>query len=142
MNELLAHLFGDYCLQTDHQAIEKTQRWAPAIAHGLTYTVPFLALTRSPVRLAAIAGTHAAIDHYRLARYVCWAKNQLAPRRHRYPWSHAGSTGYHAEMAPYQHDQTDCVAPNKPEWMAFWLMVAADNACHLLVNRLVLRGEE
>lgn len=142
MNELLAHLVGDYVLQTDHQAAEKTQDWRPALIHAITYTLPFVALTRSPGRLAAIAASHAVIDRYRLARHLCWAKNQLAPKRHRYPWSHAGSTGYHAEMAPYHHDESGCLAPGKPDYLAVWLMIIADNTMHLLINHLALRKNE
>jgi hypothetical protein len=142
-DQFLAHLFGDYVIQTDHQAAEKTQDWRPALIHGITYTLPFVALTRSPGRLAGIALSHALIDRYRLAKHVCWAKNQLAPERHRYPWSHAGPTGYHSNsFAPYQHDQTDCTVLGKPDYLAVWLMIAADNSIHLLLNRLILRGED
>lgn len=141
-SQTVAHLVGDYLLQTDYQAQEKTQRWGPALAHAATYTLPFLALTRSPWRLAAIAGSHAVIDRYRLAKYLCWAKNQLAPKSYRYPWSHAGPAGYHSsDFAPYEHDQTDCTAPGKPDYLAVWLMIIADNTLHLLINRWVLRDE-
>src|SRR5882757_4236288 len=136
--QLLAHLAGDYCVQSDWMATEKTRSMPVALAHGITYTLPFLALTRTPWRLAAIAGSHAVIDRYRLARYLCWAKNQLAPERHRYPWSHAGPTGYHSNsFAPYQHDQTDCTVSGKPDYLAVWLMIIADNSLHLLINRRV-----
>jgi Protein of unknown function (DUF3307) len=116
---LIAHLVGDYVLQTDHQALTKTQRWGPAVAHGATYTLPHALITQSPAALVVIFGTHVVIDHYRLARYVAWAKNQLAPRTWRYSLAEAGPHGY-----PY----------NRPDWMAVWLMILADNALHLAVN--------
>jgi hypothetical protein len=121
--QLLAHLCGDYLLQSDWQAQEKTQRWLPAVAHGITYTLPFVALTRSPARLAAIAASHTVIDRYRLARHVCWAKNQAAPARHRYPWSEGSRTGYRDD---------------RPDWLSVWLMIIADNSIHLLANALAL----
>jgi hypothetical protein len=117
----LAHLTGDYLLQTHHQATEKTRAWGPALAHAATYTAAHLPLTRDPVALAVIGGTHAVIDRYRLARHVVWAKNQLAPKSHR-PTRTA--TGYPEETPP---------------WLAVWLLIAADNTLHLLIGAAVLR---
>lgn len=119
-DQLLAHLVGDYLLQTHHQATAKTSAWGPALAHAATYTVAHLPLTRSPWRLAIIGGTHAVIDRYRLARHVVWAKNQLAPAAYRPGHT---PTGYPEET---------------PAWLAVWLLIAADNTMHLLINRLAL----
>lgn len=116
---LLAHLVGDYILQSDWMAHEKTKRWWPAIAHAVTYGLPFLLLTQSPWALLVIIGSHAVIDRYRLARYVVWAKNQFAPKWWRYPFTDGVGTGYHHTRAP---------------WMAVWLMIIADNAIHLAIN--------
>jgi len=117
---VLAHLVGDYLIQTHWMATQKTERWAPAIVHGLTYTLPYLFVTQSPVALAVIAGTHIIIDRYRLARHVMWFKNQFAPRSHRPTWDEAkANAGY----------------PNgTPPWLAVWLMIIADNTIHLLIN--------
>lgn len=113
---LLAHLVGDYLLQTHWMATEKLTRWWPAILHGLTYTVPYLFVTQSPLALFIICSTHIVIDRYRLARHVVWLKNQFAPKAFR-PGHTA--TGY----------------PEKtPEWLAVWLMIISDNAIHLLIN--------
>ena len=35
---ILAHLVGDYLIQSDWMASEKTKKWWPAIAHGITYS--------------------------------------------------------------------------------------------------------
>jgi hypothetical protein len=116
---VLAHLVGDYLIQSDWMAAEKTKRWWPAVAHGLTYTLPYLLGTRSPLALLAIAGTHIVIDRYRLARHVVWAKNWLAPRGYNRPWSECVATGY---------------PPDKPVWLSLWLMIIADNTMHLAIN--------
>jgi len=116
---VLAHLVGDYLIQSDWMAVEKTKRWTPAIAHGLTYTLPHLLVTQSVVALAVIAGTHIVIDRYRLARHVIWVKNLLSPKQYRYPWSECRGTGYHE---------------SRPAWMAVWLMIIADNTIHLVIN--------
>ncbi len=121
MDSLLAHAVGDYVIQTDHMAARKTQAHGPAVAHALTYGLPFLVLTRNPRALAVIVGTHFVIDRWRLAKHVCWAKNQLAPVDWRPPHT---ATGYSSD---------------KPDWMAVWLMIFADNTLHCLINEWALR---
>lgn len=121
---VLAHLVGDYLIQSDWMALEKTKRWWPAWAHALTYGLPFLLVTQSPAALLVIVGTHAVIDHYRLARYVVWAKNLVGPKAYRHPWSECSATGYHE---------------SRPAWLAVWLMIIADNTIHLLINAGAVR---
>jgi hypothetical protein len=118
--EFLAHMMGDYVLQTDWMATEKLSRHDAAAAHAVTYTACFLPVTRNWRALAVIGGTHFVIDRWRLAKYVAWAKNQAAPARYRFPQT---PTGY---------------SPDKPDWMAVWLMILTDNTCHLLINRWAL----
>ncbi len=122
----LAHLVGDYLLQTDWMATEKTKRWAPALAHAATYTAAHLVVTRDPWRLAIIGSTHAVIDRYRLARHAVWAKNQLAPKSFRSSWAESKATGY---------------KPDRPDWLTVWLMIIADNTMHLIINSLALGGD-
>ena len=119
--ELLAHLAGDYLVQTDWMATEKLRRHGPAVLHAATYTACFLPVTRNWRALAVIGGTHFVIDRWRLAKYVAWAKNQAAPAAYRFAPT---PTGY---------------GPSKPDWMAVWLMIITDNSMHLLLNRFALR---
>jgi hypothetical protein len=121
MDELLAHLVGDYILQTHHQANEKTKHAGPALAHAVTYTTAYIPLTRNWRALTVIGVTHYAIDRYRLARHLVWAKNQFAPQSYR-PGHTA--TGYPEDAPP---------------WLAFWLLIAADNTLHLLINTTALK---
>jgi hypothetical protein len=121
---LWCHFLGDYLIQSHWMAQEKTKRWWPAVAHAATYAVPFLLITQNLFALGLIGGTHAVIDRYRLARYVVWLKNQMAPRRARVTWSASTATGY----------------PNSdPPWLTVWLMIAADNTIHITINSLTLR---
>jgi hypothetical protein len=120
---LIAHGVGDYLLQSHWMATEKTKRWLPAVLHAVTYALPFLILTRSPLALLVIAGTHAVIDRYRLARYVVWLKNQAGPRRFRPAWADASATGYPSDTPP---------------WLAVWLLIIADNVMHLVINAAAL----
>jgi hypothetical protein len=116
----MAHMVGDYLIQSDWMAQEKTKHWWPAIAHAVTYGLPFLLVTQSPLALAVIVGTHAVIDRYRLARHVVWAKNQLAPAGFRPPHTATG------------HDD------DRPPWLSVWLLIIADNILHMAINVLAV----
>lgn len=121
MDDVIAHALGDYALQTQWMAEEKTHRTSPAVVHALTYTACFLPVTRNPKALLVIGGSHFAIDRWRLIRHFTWARNQVAPRRYRHP---ATPTGY---------------SPNTPDWLGTWLMIVNDNLLHILINRWALR---
>jgi hypothetical protein len=117
-DQLLAHAIGDYLLQSHWMAENKTRRSDAALVHALTYALPFLTLKPSKTRLAGIIGTHFLIDRFRLARYVCWAKNG--------PWKPLTATGYPNEV---------------PAWLAVWLLIIADNTLHVAINGFLLKAE-
>lgn len=121
---VLAHLVGDYLLQSDYMANGKVERWRLAIWHGLTYALPFLLLTQSPAALLIISGSHIVLDRYRAATYVTWLKNQMAPRQRRVAWKdRALNYGYPLDT---------------PAGLAFGLMIVADNTLHLAINTAAL----
>lgn len=122
-DQIVAHLVGDYIIQSDWMANEKTKRSVAALAHAVTYTLPFLFLTQNVVALAIIAGTHFVIDRWRLARYVVYFKNFLAPQSYWFAWDDCFATGYHKD---------------RPAWLAVWLLIIADNTMHLICNGIAL----
>jgi hypothetical protein len=143
MEQLILHLLGDYVTQSDWMANGKTSKYIPAMAHALCYSVPFILLSHSPLALFVICSTHFLIDRFRLAKYVCYAKNFLAPksafmnvnldlgtgerywiRTEKYRWENCNVTGYPSELPPF---------------MAVWLMIVADNTMHLAINYLALK---
>lgn len=150
MAQLLAHLWGDYLLQSDWMANTKRLKWRAAAVHAFVYSLCFFPLVwrcHSPVRaIQVIFWTHAVIDHFGLARYLVWAKNLLgasdywvmleentettpAPvlwqgRRPTPPWRFCRATGY---------------PPGRPVWLSVWLTIIADNTLHLTINYLALR---
>ncbi len=164
MYQLLLHLLGDYILQSHWMAQNKTKRHWPALCHAFAYSLPFLfapyllgwlddlfSVRESLIpritwqAFAFILGTHFVIDRYRLARHVVWLKNFLSPRYsiegwtqesdegrvtgklkvpNWHPWASCDKTGYHGSI---------------PDWLAVWLLIAADNTLHLLLNWAALR---
>lgn len=119
--QLVAHGVGDYILQSHWMATRKTSSSVAALAHALTYTLPFVFLTQSPIALGLIAGTHFLIDRFRLARFVVFAKNHFAPR-----------SAWPAKLTNTGYDES------VPPWMAVWLLIIADNILHILINAAVL----
>jgi hypothetical protein len=122
MEQLLLHLLGDYITQTNWMATEKTKEQAAAMVHAIVYSLPFLLLHPSVTAFCAIWWTHFFIDHYRLARYVVFAKNWSTDRSMR--WVDCSTTGYHKDTPP---------------WLAVWLLIIADNTLHLCINYAALR---
>ena len=131
MIQLILHLIGDYCTQSDWMANNKTKRSWPAACHAVIYSLPFLLLRPSWAAFAVILGTHFLIDRFRLARLVVYTKNViLSPHRpcdleyiERWRWSNCSGTGYPSDAPP---------------WLAVWLLIAADNTLHLAINYTAL----
>ncbi len=148
-DQIIAHAVGDYVLQSTWQATQKTSKNLPALVHASIYTlcfIPFvlgLTLFQAVVALAVIGGSHFVIDRWRLARYVVWLKEFLAPRAtchcgalisqcggHStpettwwHPWSECSGTGYHKD---------------RPAFMSVWLLIFADNIIHIIINGATL----
>ena len=122
-DQILAHAIGDYIAQSDWMANEKTKRSVAALCHALSYGLPFLFFRPSIAAMAVIVVSHFAIDRWRLARYVVWAKNQLAPKAWRYLWADCAATGYHKD---------------RPAWLSVWLLIIADNILHVVINGAAL----
>ena len=122
--QLVAHLIGDYLLQSTWMAVGKVKSFVPATVHALVYSIPFVLLFHpSLAAWLVIVGTHAVIDRYRLAKHICWAKNWLSPRR---PASFKESI------------ENNGFSKDTPEYMSFWLMVITDNLLHILITGAAL----
>lgn len=111
---IIAHLWGDYILQSDWMAQNKTSSWVAAIVHGLMYSLPFILLDPSLTAYLTILTTHIIIDRFRLTRYISWARNG---------YKDLTGTGYSATM---------------PAGLAMALMIIVDNTVHLTVNAFAL----
>jgi len=129
VEQILAHLVGDYILQTDAMATRKTKQSLWALAHVMTYGLPFLFITRSPLALAVLVVTHFFIDRFRLARYVVAAKNSVTDWENRRAFF----------LSPTGYIMDGPGGPGTPAWMAVWLLIIADNTLHLCINYAALR---
>ena len=137
MSLFLAHLVGDYVLQSHVMATRKTSSWAWALIHACFYGLPFLLLVEHAWQWAVIVGTHALIDRYRLAVYWC-------------RWYGVGFPGVWDRLVRWAnrccHDPrcatagVDLVPPFEapPPFLGVWLIIIVDNTMHLLINAAVL----
>lgn len=133
MNELIAHLFGDYVIQNHWMATNKTRSSIAAFVHAITYTLPFLLITSNPAAITIIFGTHFVIDRWRLASYWCrfWGNgcSGVLP----FMMEH--------DVAPWEswwHRRCRDEWQEAPEYLRVWLFIIVDNAFHLLINHFAL----
>lgn len=123
-DQLLAHAIGDYVLQSDWMATEKTKRSIAAALHAVTYAIPFGFFRPSIGATALIIVSHFVIDRWRLARFVVFFKNAF--------WCHSNR--------PFSDYQTPTGYPAEtPAWLAVWLLIIADNVLHVLINGIALK---
>ena len=115
-DQVLAHMVGDYLIQSNWMANEKTKNTIAALVHATTYSAVFLLFHPSVLAMAVIVGTHFLVDRFRLARVVTWIKNG--------PWHPRTATGY---------------PDGTPPWMAVWLLIIADNVLHVSINGAALK---
>lgn len=112
MEQLLAHLCGDYILQNHWMAINKTKKTLVCLIHCCLYTLPFLFLTLSFKVLFIIFSTHFFIDRLRLATYLIRFKNYC----------------FTPNGFPKQ----------TPAYLSVWITILVDNTLHLTINYLSL----
>lgn len=108
------HLVGDYLLQNDWMANEKTKDSLVCGIHCVIYTLPFaIAIFDSPF-IWIVLVSHFFIDRFRLATY--WIKLV------NWSWG-SNNFGYKGD---------------KPIWMSFWLMIIIDNTFHIIFNSIAI----
>lgn len=109
----ILHLVGDYLLQNDWMANEKTKNSGAAFAHASIYSMPFFLVLPNYWWLLIFI-SHFLIDRYRLAVY--WIKLV------NWNWS-SQNFGY---------------ANDKPPFMSIWLMIIIDNIWHIIFNSIAI----
>jgi len=114
MEQLLAHLVGDYILQNDYQALNKKNNIKVVLLHSILYTLPFLLITRSLLALLIICFSHAIID----GTYIIKKFNKIRN------WRFNTDTGFRSD---------------RPYYITMWLLIIQDNVIHLLINYLAIK---
>jgi hypothetical protein len=146
--QILAHLWGDYILQSDWMAENKTKAWFPCACHVLLYSLGFLLFRPSWKAMLVIAGTHYFIDRYRLARYLVWLKNWAGGQSQFYgffnrgKWisqPNEGQVPYYAANLPFRACAATGYPPDRPVWLTVWLLIIADNILHITINGIALK---
>lgn len=140
MEMLLCHLWGDYILQSDWAANNKTSKSFSCLWHVVFYGLPFLFLTFSPAALLVIIGTHFVIDRWRLAKYLVYAKQFLSPPSTWVDWECKGyrTTGCTCKLR-WENCKATGYPSETPAFLAVWLMIFADNILHLTINYFALK---
>lgn len=124
-NQLLAHLIGDYTLQSDWMARTKKQSWMSCSIHALFYTLPFLFLIDdiSGTAMFWIWLTHLVIDKTMLVSNVIRLRNMLGDG-----------------FRPWRSGETSAFGMYKdvPQHVQFFVFVLVDNTLHILCNAIIL----
>lgn len=121
MEQLLAHLIGDYVLQSHDMAVNKTKNSYWALYHAIMYSLPFVLLTHNLITLLIICITHFLIDRFRLAIYITKLKNYLF-----------------GKFDTSVFDLSNGYVKETPIWLSTWLIILLDNTMHMSINYLAL----
>lgn len=121
LNQLLAHLVGDYILQSTDMATKKVTNSWWCLYHVVIYTLPFILITRNVTSLSIILVSHFFIDRFRLVRYVNKLKNYLL-----------GS--FDKKVFKTKSGFPD----SQSEFLTVWLTIITDNTLHLVINYYAL----
>lgn len=109
----ILHLVGDYLLQNDWMAREKTKSSLATFIHAVVYSIPFyILLYDSTIWIVFLS--HYFIDRYRLPIY--WIK----------------LVNWNWKSKNFGYDET------KPQFMSIWLMIIIDNTFHILFNSVAI----
>lgn len=116
---LIFHFIGDYLLQNDWMATNKTKENFPALIHAVVYSLPFIFICvdaegKLSYSWLIILWSHFLIDRFRLATY--WVKF--------INWNFKSKNFGFAE--------------EKPAYMSAWLLIIVDNIIHILINTICI----
>lgn len=145
MEQLLVHILGDYVLQSDYMAMNKSKRSWPCLVHVFIYTACFLLLTTSWKALLVIGGVHFILDrwHTPLKRLI-WLKNHLGPGFKGVPFDKCQATGYYDNLLnevtghSFTSEIINGYAP-RLNYITLWLYIITDNFLHLVTNYFALK---
>ena len=134
MLQLILHVFGDYFLQTDWQALNKKKPgfigfWA-CLKHCALYSTPFL-LLGSWKAVLVIFITHFIIDRTNIVAYLLAIKNNVRKQQ----------TAKMMPLSfPYTYDISNFgLGLDRPFAISIWIYIIVDNLFHIVCNYLALK---
>ena len=134
MLQLILHVFGDYCLQTDWQALNKKKPgfigfWA-CLKHCALYSTPFL-LLGSWKAVLVIFITHFIIDRTNIVAYLLAIKNNVRKQQ---------TSKMMPLSFPYTYDISNFgLGLDRPFAVSIWIYIIVDNLFHIVCNYLALK---
>ena len=134
MLQLILHIFGDYFLQTDWQALNKKKSgiigfWA-CLTHCALYSTPFLFLG-SWKAVLVIFITHFIIDRTNIIAYLLAIKNNVRKQQ---------TSKMMPLSFPYTYDISNFgLGLDRPFAISIWIYIIVDNLFHIVCNYLALK---
>ena len=134
MLQLILHVFGDYVLQTDWQALNKKKPgiigfWA-CLKHCALYSTPFL-LLGSWKAVLVIFITHFIIDRTNIVAYLLAIKNNVRKQQ---------TSKMMPLSFPYTYDISNFgLGLDRPFAVSIWIYIIVDNLFHIVCNYLALK---
>ena len=74
---LIAHFVGDFILQSEWMALNKSKRVLPLLAHGLVYSIALAIILQNPIYAGIQGGLHIVVDFFtsKATRWL-WEKHE------------------------------------------------------------------
>ena len=134
MEQLLLHLFGDFILQTDKQALNKKKigyfGFKQCFFHCLLYSLPFLLIAGWKAVLI-IGITHFLIDRWNIVPYLIAFKNNVCKQGIKHQRSLNEIKDYDISNFGFSLE--------RPFAISVWLMIIKDNSIHLIINYFAIK---
>lgn len=124
MIQLFLHLLGDYFLQNDWMAVNKSKYsllgYLTCFIHCTLYAIPFGLYYHNWVLAFLIYITHFLVDKFSLAKY--WTK----------------LVNCHWKVEDNTIQEKLGFSASRPEYLVVWLHIIRDNAVHLMGNYFII----
>ena len=141
---------GDFVLQPDWCAMNKSKHSFPCLVHVLIYTSCFLFLTVSWKALLVIGVTHFILDRWHIIiQKLIWMKNHINPWFGFVPFENCKYTGYFdrfeeivkpgSKVPDYLYDEWGGKWEPRLNYITIWLYIITDNFLHLTINYMALK---
>lgn len=86
---ILAHFIGDFVIQNDWMAINKKKSTFVCSVHVITYMLPFLLVSLTPLQFLLIGVQHFIQDRSNFIKWYCKVTNKFQDEKGLHlPWGH------------------------------------------------------